>query len=166
MKKNLFLYLFIFSLLINVFTYMYFSGKEKFQSERADKLQSEVKGIRDTLALATSQLDKANYFAFENNENALDYFAGKDVEQIAIKVRDAIYAQNAKPGGNSLVGYPQMGEPFTINNYKILNHRWVIVDFSNGTIKGETILKYFVDDNGEISFETAETLLYTNTVNN
>lgn len=166
MKKNLFLYLFIFALLINVFTYMYFSNKQKYEADRIENLQGRVKTLKDSLAAETVILDKANYFSFEKNDDAQQYFAGQDIEQLEIKVRDGLYAANAKPGGNPYTGYPAIGgKPFVINQYKLLNNRWVIVDFTNGIARGEAIIKYFIEDDGSVTFENAETLLHANTIN-
>ncbi len=145
---------------------MYFSNKQKFEDERIATMETRAKSLKDSLSAETLKAEKANHFSLEDNYNATQYFEGKDVNEIAIKVRDGIYAQNVQPGGNPLVGYPQMGNPFVINNFKILNNRWVIADFSNGTIQGEVILKYFLDDDGKVSYETAETLLHANTINN
>ena len=43
---------------------------------------------------------------------------------------------------------------------KVLNHRWIIADFSDGEIWGEVLLKYFVNDDNSISFEVNQSLLY------
>lgn len=166
MRKNLFLYLFIFSLLINVFTYMYFTNKQKFEEGRIESLESRVKSYKDSLTVEKEKVYDANYFSLEYNNNAQQYFSSYNVEDIAIKVRDGIYALNKQGVGNSLVPYPPMnGKPFFINSIKILNNRWVIADFSNGTMAGELIIKYFVDGEGNVSFENAETILYANTMN-
>lgn len=166
MKRNLFLYLFIFSLLINVFTYMYFTNKLKFETTRIDNYDLKAKSLKDSLDIERNKVYDANYFSLDQNDNAKQYFADKDIEKIQIAVRDAIFAGNAKAGGNPLVTYPQLeGRPFTVNNYKILNNRWVIIEFTNGKMYGESILKYFVEDDGSITFEEAETLLHANTIN-
>jgi len=161
MKKNLFLYLFIFSLLINVFTYMFFTGKQKFEDERLVATEAKIKTAKDSLVTEKKKLESENYFTLENDVNAKEYFAGKDVKAISIKVRDEIYKQNITPGGNPLVGYPAMdGSPFTVAKIRVLNHRWVIADFTNGKHWGEVILKYFIEENGSVSFERADSILY------
>lgn len=145
---------------------MYFSEQHKYETRRNEEFEKRVLILKDSIATNELQLESANYFALENNQNAKNYYSGQDIEQIKIKVRDGIYAKNVEPNGNSLVQYPPMnGKPFKIDNIKVLNHRWVIADFSNGSIFGEVILKYFLEDNGEITFETAETLLYPLTAN-
>jgi hypothetical protein len=43
---------------------------------------------------------------------------------------------------------------------KVLNHRWIIADFSDGEYWGEVLLKYFVNDDQTITFEINQSLLY------
>ena len=47
-----------------------------------------------------------------------------------------------------------------INKVKILNHRWIIADFSDGEYWGEVLIKYFINDDETVSFETFQSLLY------
>jgi hypothetical protein len=123
--------------------------------------------MEQKVAVLKDSIDKAgkDYFSLPNNYNSVEYFAGADVNAIAIKVRDGIYAQNVNPNGNPLVKYPSMGgNKFMINKIKVLNSRWVIADFSGGTTSGEVLIQYFLDDNGQVSYETLQTFIYPNTV--
>jgi hypothetical protein len=166
MKKSLFLYLFVFAILVNVFTYVYFSNQHKFDTQRVESMQAKLKTTKDSLVKVSDQLHDANYFSLENNENALEYFEDQDIALIQKNISNAIFKLNDKPEGNPLTGYPAMGDkPFSINKFKILNHRWIIADYTNGKVWGEAIIKYFVDSNGNITFETAETALHSNTLN-
>jgi hypothetical protein len=55
-----------------------------------------------------------------------------------------------------------MGEQkFIINKIKILNHRWIIADYSNGSLWGEVLLKYFINEDQTISFEIMNSYLYS-----
>jgi len=140
---------------------MYFTNQQNFEHERVEKMQGKLKTVRDSIKADASKNAGDNYFSLKNDDNAREYFADQDIEAITIKVRDAIYAKNAAPGGNDLVGYPEMdGKPFAISKIKVLNHRWVIVDFSNGTRWGEALLKYFVEDDGSVTVERVETTLF------
>lgn len=166
MKKNLFLYLFIFAVLINIFTYMYFTNKAKYNDGRIKSMQERITTSSDSLKSITSRLDEADYFSLENNDNAIDYFGVADIKGLAAKVREGIDQMNQTKGGNPLVDYPAVGgAPFIINKVKILNHRWIIADFSNGSAWGEVLLKYFIDSDGKVSYETMQTVLYSDTVN-
>lgn len=166
MKKNLFLYLFIFALLINVFTYMYFSNKQKFEDERIAKLEASRKSLKDSISLEKEKVAEANYFTLATNDNALDYFAeSMDITSLDKKIKDGILDQNSNPKGNPLVGYDALnGSNFLINKVQVLNHRWIIADFSNGTAWGEVLIKYFANPDGTFEYKTMETLLHTGTV--
>jgi hypothetical protein len=43
---------------------------------------------------------------------------------------------------------------------KILNHRWIIADFSDGEYWGEALIKYFINEDETVSFETFQSLIY------
>lgn len=161
MKKQLLLYLFIFAIIINVFTYMYFTNKQKYEDARIENMQAKLKTAQDSLKTNAALLDDANYFSLEHNTNAVQYFEGKDIIKLTIAIRDAIYKQNSNPNGNPLAQYPPAeGRPFTINKFKILNNRWIIADFTNGMQWGEVIIKYFIENDGSVTFENAEANLH------
>lgn len=140
---------------------MFFSNKQKYEEQKIEKIKANVKADEENLKAEKEKMATENYFSLENNDNAKAYFEGQDAAAIAIKVRDAIYKQNTSPSGNPLIGYPAMdGKVFTIAKVKVLNHRWVIADFSNGLRWGEVLLKYFIEEDGSVSFERAESTLY------
>ncbi|MBP6758885.1 MAG: hypothetical protein KA133_06495 [Flavobacterium sp.] len=164
MKKSLLLYLFILVLLFNVFTYMYFSKQLTFEKDKLAKTEAKFK--KDLEAVNTKLVD-ANYFSLEKNENAQNYFNPDNatktiqVEKLIPFVTEKLMDLNANPKGNPYVGQDQIGaNKFIINKVKILNHRWIIADFSDGEYWGEVLIKYFINDDETVSFETFQTLLY------
>ncbi|AOZ98396.1 hypothetical protein [Flavobacterium commune] len=164
MKKSFTLYAFILLVLINIFTYMFLSKEVKFEQNRYEKT---TKKLRDSVALMTDKLIDANYFSLENNENAQNYFdsaiANKTIayEKLIPVVTEKLMDLNANPKGNPYVGQDQIGvNKFVINKVKVLNHRWIIADYSDGKMWGEVLLKYFVNEDESISFEVMQSLLY------
>lgn len=164
MKKSLLLYLFILVLLFNVFTYMYYSKQLAFEQNRFTK--KEVNFNKDIEAVNAKLID-ANYFSLENNENAQNYFNPDNatktiqIEKLIPFVTEKLMDLNANPKGNPYIGQDQIGaNKFIINKVKILNHRWIIADFSDGEYWGEVLIKYFVNDDETVSFETFQSLLY------
>lgn len=164
MKKTI-VYLFIFSVLLNIFTYMYFTKKGKSEEDRIENFQKESKAKKDSIATLRTRLADANYFAFETNDNAMDYFEDYDALQLQEKIINEILSLNENPKGNPLTGYePIGGNPTLINKIKILNHRWIIADFSAGNAWGEVLIKYFVNKDKPSDFQTIETFVYANTI--
>jgi hypothetical protein len=108
-------------------------------------------------------LANANYFALESDQDAQEYFYsnGLDYQKIAIKVKEDLITLNENKNGNKLVPYePIDGKPFLINTSKVLNHRWIIAEFSSGEFWGQILIKYFVSEGKPTEFETVETVLY------
>ncbi|TDD98777.1 hypothetical protein [Flavobacterium cellulosilyticum] len=164
MKKSFLLYLFILVLLLNVFTYMYLSKELDFEQKKFANLEKRMK---ENLEKNTALLADANYFSLAKNENAQNYFNPDNatktiqVEKLIPFVTEKLLDLNSNPKGNPFVGQDQIGaNKFIINKVRILNHRWIIADFSDGEYWGEVLLKYFINEDETVSFETIQSLLY------
>lgn len=164
MKKPL-LYLFILSVLLNVFTYMYFTKKTKFEEDRIANFQKEAKAKKDSIASLNNQIMDANYFSLEYNDNAIEYLEDFDVTQLTAEIRDEINSLNESPNGNPLTKYDKInGNKAIINKIKILNHRWIIADFNIGGAWGEVLIKYFKTEGKPTEYETMDTFIYPKTL--
>jgi hypothetical protein len=131
------------------------NGKDK----EVQKVKAQLKTSRDSVM----QFSNANYFALESDEDAQEYFFSNnlDYQKVAVKVKEDLIVLNENKNGNRLVPYePIDGKPFIINTSKILNHRWLIAEFSNGDLWGQILVKYFVSADKPTDFETVETVLY------
>ena len=139
--KNVILYALIFSLLFNVFQYVNSTKILDAKDKEVLKVKANLKTSRDSVA----SLANANYFALESDEDA----------------QEDLISLNENKKGNPLVPYePIDGVPFLINTSKILNHRWIIAEFSCGDLWGQVLIKYFVTEGKPTDFETVETVLY------
>lgn len=164
MKKSLLLYLFILAILLNVFTYMFYSKEVAFEQNKYKKTTTKLK---DSLNSVTAKLSDAKYFSLEKNENAQNYFDSANsentisYEKLIPYVTEKLLDFNANPNGNPYVGQDKLGaNKFIINKVRILNHRWIIADFSDGEYWGEVLLKYFINEDETVSFEIIQSLLY------
>lgn len=161
--KNTILYLFIFSLLINIFQYV--NSNKILDAKEQQILNSKkyLKISRDSL----KSFSENNSFDLKNNDNAQEYFynKGMDYNKIIEKVNNDINALNANKAGNPLIPYDMIdGKAFLISRIKMVNHRWVIAEFSNGKIWGEVLLKYFIVGDKPTEFETIDTVLFEATL--
>lgn len=157
--KNVILYALIFSLLFNVFQYINSTKILEAKDKEVVKVKDRLKISRDSVFT----LANANYFALESDQDAQEYFYsnGLDYQKTAIKVKEDLITLNENKNGNELVPYePINGKPFLINTSKVLNHRWIIAEFSNGDFWGQILVKYFVSEGKPTEFETVETVLY------
>jgi len=157
--KNVILYALIFSLLFNVFQYINSTKILEAKDKEVVKVKDRLKISRDSVVT----LANANYFSLESDQDAQEYFYsnGLDYQKTAIKVKEDLITLNENKNGNKLVPYePIDGKPFLINTSKVLNHRWIIAEFSNGDFWGQILVKYFVSQGKPTEFETVETVLY------
>lgn len=137
MKRQLYLYLFILSALVTAFTYMYLSKALSFEKK---KNEVEMQYIKDSIA-------KANFI-----EN--------DVQKLIPQIKEALLSYNDDPKGNKFVGQEQKADQkFVISEIKILNHRWIKADYSDGKYSGEVMLNYFVEKDGKITFQTMDSFI-------
>jgi hypothetical protein len=157
--KNVVLYALVFSLLFNVFQFVNSTKILESKDKEVVKVKNHLKMSRDSV----SQLANANYFALESDEDAQEYFynSNLDYQKVAFKVKEDLMVLNENKNGNKLVPYePIDDKPFIVNTSKILNHRWLIAEFSNGDLWGQILVKYFVSADKFTEFETVETVLY------
>lgn len=164
MQKSFLLYATIISVLLSVFTYMYYSKELAFTKDQNNKY---TKRYQDTLSTLKSQLADANYFSLERNDNAQNYFEATQqdkfiaYEKLIPHVTEKLLDYNQDPKGNPYTGQDQFGaQKFIINKVKVINHRWIIADYSDGQYWGEVLLKYFVNEDESISFEIIQSVLY------
>jgi hypothetical protein len=166
MKNQIYLYLAIFGVLSTIFIWMFYKNDNKFLEKRYD---IDVKKYQDSLNSVREQFNDANYFSLENNQNAKDYLEKTVSEEfypatkVIEKVKELLLKENDNVLGNKYVEFPKMGEQkFIINRIKVINHRWIIADFSNGTLWGEIYLRYFIEEDNSITFEVKDSFLYPN----
>ncbi len=144
--------------MLNVFTYMYYSKKDAVIEKR---FEEKNKNIRDSITVLSDKLYDSNYFSLETNDRAQDYLEDYNIDELMPKVKEALISYNDDKLGNKYVDQsPIDGKKFIINKIKILNHRWIIVDYSNSDYWGEALIQYFIADDKSISFETIKTYLY------
>lgn len=158
MKKQLYLYLFILTGLFLIFTYSYYS---KALSNEQQKSEKTIKSLKAQLQNLNDQMYDANYFSLLQNQRSQDYFEQFDYNEIHTKITNDLLAFNDLAEGNPYTGQEKTGaQKFIINKIKILNHRWIIADFSNGELWGDVVIKYFVNEDKSIEFKVTDTFIY------
>lgn len=164
MGKQILMYLFIFSLLFTIFIYVNDKRILDDREEKISALENRVQQLKEneeeSIASANSseQLD----FQLDGNESALTYFdkIGVDTEGLTQKIEDAIISQNKGAEDNPLVPYDGINGPVRVNKVQVLNHKWVIAEFTDGKYWGEIFLSYSVNPDGTFSFTSEKSFLY------
>ena len=161
MQKKIFLYLFVFATLTAI--YLGVSGSKQINSlnDTISKLEDREEAYKDSLQQSLFDILDMQYFSLENNDDALSYYDHLNLDDQAGYVSDRLLETNERKGDNPLVPYEGMNGDFKINKIKILNHKWIIADFSDGKYWGELLIQYQIKDNRDVDFTVADHLLYS-----
>lgn len=161
MKRHVYLYLFIFSALIALYLYIGGSNRLKIQKAETESRDSRINALNDSLRDEKLKVLEMQYFSLENNDDALAYYDHLSLDNPVRYISDKLLETNEKRGDNPLVPYEGMENDFKINKIKILNHRWIIADFSDGKYWGELFIRYELKDDLGVDFTLLDHLLYT-----
>ena len=161
MQKNIYLYLFVFAALIAL--YLAVAGNRNLTALERDLAESgqAVRQLEDSLRDARLEVLEIQYFSLENNDDALAYYDHLNLESPARYIADKLLETNEQKGNNPLVPYEGMENDFKINKIKVLNHKWILADFSDGKYWGEILLEYQLKDDLGVDFTLLDHLLYT-----
>lgn len=164
MKNKIFMYLFIFSVLLIIFQYANSKNILDQYEEDISYYKDKIEEQEATISQLENETLELNSFCINNNEQALTYFEdqGFDTEDLLPKIEDALYETNNYEGDDhSIVPYVSMTEnKILINQVRILNHKWIVANFTDGAYWGEVFLTYDVSPEGDISFERINYFMY------
>ena len=161
MKSKIFLYLFLFASLISLFMYVSNNNMQKEKDAKIERLQTSISTLKDSVQESQLKVMDMQYFSLENNDDALAYYDHLQLENPSRYIADKLLETNEKKGDNPLIPYEGMEGDFKLNKIKILNHKWIVADFSDGKFWGEVLIKYELKDDFGIDFTLLDHLLYT-----
>lgn len=161
MKSKIFLYLFIFASLIVLYLFVSSGNMVKDNANRIEKLKTKIATLQDSVEGSQLKILDMQYFSLENNDDALAYYEHLEIKEPSLYISDKLLETNEKNGDNPLIPYAGMESDFKINKIKLLNHKWIIADFSDGKYWGEILVKYELKDDMAVDFTLIDHLLYT-----
>ncbi|WP_339705606.1 hydrolase [uncultured Kriegella sp.] len=161
MKGKIFLYLFLFMALIALYLFMSNGKMIAAKDAQLEKLDAKIDNLQDSVQQTQLKVLDMQYFSLENNDDALVYYDHLQLEDPSRYIADKLLETNEQKGDNPLIPYEGMESDFKINKIKILNHKWIISDFSDGKYWGELLIKYELNDNLGVDFTLVDHLLYT-----
>ena len=164
MKNRIFMYLFIFTLLLVLFQFV----NSKSIIEDYDKKMTNIETKNASFADSITALMDANFelsrFSLEFNDDAMSYYEdqGFKISDLVPFIKDELYKLNVYEGDDHpLVPYASMtGNKMMINSIRLLNHKWIIADFSDGKYWGEMLVNYEIVDNKDLKFRLLDYWLY------
>lgn len=163
MKYKIFLYLFLFTLLLVIFQYVNSKNVFEVYQNKLNISKERIEAYKDSTMSLEDELLDLMYFNLENNEDALSYFErdGYDTSELIPFIKDEIYKLNEIEGQHPIVPYASMTDGrMLINTVRLLNHKWILADFSDGKYWGELFITYEIVDKKELKFKLVESFMY------
>ncbi len=168
MSKKTGIFLVLISLFLFIVTsYVVLSLKNKtcevskLETEKAVYVDS-VKFFKDSIIKLQDSIYNLSVFTLDENAPALDYldkfYGFKDNWPGFIFNR--LMSTNEQAGNNPLIPYEGIEGPFKINNVQILNHKWIIANFTDGKYWGEIFLEYEPLKNDSVHFKVIKSFIY------
>ncbi|WP_459209575.1 hypothetical protein [Aquimarina rhabdastrellae] len=162
MKGKIFMYLFVFALLYILFQFMNAKKASEVYDKKITSLEEKVETHKKEIdSLISANLD-LTYFSLDSNEDAAAYFEDQGYEAIKLAntISDQILSYNKAGEDNAIVPFVGMEGKMHINKVRLLNHKWIIADFTDGTYWGELFIVYDVKKDGTVDFEVVKSFLY------
>lgn len=163
MKKRILIYFLVFSVLLIIFQYVNAKRTLDALNKKAQDFRALSLSYKDSILVLQKQLSEATHFNLENNEDAISYFEADDhrIEALIPLIKNELYELNEVRGQHPVIPYAASeGRKMLINTVKILNHKWIIADFTDGEYWGEALIEYAVNKNETVDFELMGSFLY------
>ncbi len=161
MKSKIFLYLFVFVALICLYQFISTNNLQKALNSKIKGLQTNEQELKDSLEKSQLKILDIQYFSLENNDDALAYYDHLGLQNPTRYIEDKLLETNETSGDNPLIPYAGMESDFKINKIRVLNHKWILADFSDGKYWGDLVIQYELKDDLSVDFTLLDHLLYT-----
>lgn len=139
------------------------SCKNEQKIEKKQDCQEVVAIKNDSIELLKQENFTQKYFSLNSNEESLYFFHRNGIENpedfVILKLLETNITKDQR---HPLISYePRNNRKFRINSVRVLNHRWLICDFSDGLDWGELLVAYYLsDDNKSLEFKVFDSTLY------
>ena len=159
MQNKILIYILVFTSLILIFLSINYTKISSLNESNSRILKKKIDSLENQYKLLNKQFKDEIYFSIIDNQDAQAYFNDIDVDSLVSYIRDELYEKNFNKNSDSFVPVSNAKNKYLINKVKILNHKWIIADFSNGSRWGEMWIEYQLNGN-EVTFDIKDYFLY------
>ena len=159
MKIKIISYLLIFVSIILLFQIVNSGRILKREETLLDYKENSIVILKSQKEILENQIEEESYFSLFGNQKAINLLGAKYNDSIVLVIKDALYEINISYKKKLIIPYEDLGGVFLMNQVKVLNHKWIIANFSNGSMWGELLIEYVMEEK-EINFKTIDHFLY------
>ena len=158
MRNKIIQYLLIFISLIALYLFVSDMNKSEAFAASQERMTKRVEILKDSInQLVVEQTDNA-YFSLAVNRDAQQAHPDFSPGELQDILEDHILSTNDNPKGNPLLS--SLGSDWIINKIHVVNHKWILADFTNGTQWGDALILYKINTNGKPRLRLLNHVMY------
>jgi len=164
MKGKIYLYLFVFTLLLVIFQFVNSKNVLDTYEKRIKSNEDKIEKYKDSIIQIADKNLELMHFNIDYNEDAHMYFErqGYDSDQLIKIIKDQLISTNVYEGeDHPIIPYASMTDnKIMINTIRLINHKWIVADFTDGKHWGELFLTYELNEDQNLDFKLVEYTMY------
>jgi len=143
----------------------YGNKKIKADQQKIEKLQAKIESATKVSDSLENEVLELSYFDLRYDEYAGEYIEdyGIAIETVESLVLDTLVGANTAENDNPFVPLAGLDGTTKIDRVKLLNHKWAVADFTDGTYWGQVLYLYQITDAKKIKLEVITSHLYSKT---
>lgn len=158
MRSKIIQYLLIFISLIALYLFVSDLNKTEAFVASQERMSKRVESLKDSInQLVVAQTDNA-YFSLAVNRDAQQAHPDFSPGELQNILEEHILSTNDNPKGNPLLS--PLGTDWVIHKIHVVNHQWILADFTNGTQWGDALLSFQIHANGKPRLRLLNHLMY------
>ena len=158
MLNKIIQYLLIFISLIALYLFVSDMNKSEAFAASQERMSKRVDTLKDSIAqLVVEQTDNA-YFSLAVNRDAQQAHPDFSPEELQNIIENHVLSTNDNPNGNPLLS--SLGSDWIVNKIHMVNHQWILADFTNGTRWGDALILYQINSNGKPRLRLLNHVMY------
>ena len=158
MRNKIIQYLLIFISLIALYLFVSDLNKTEAFAASQERLTNRMQKLQDSIAqLITDQTEHA-YFSLAFNRDAQQAYLNLKPNDLQFLLEAYLLEQNDAPNGNPLLF--SVGKGWVVNKISIVNHQWLLADFTDGSQWGDALFQYQVKNNKQARLRLLNHVMY------
>ena len=158
MRNKIIQYLLIFISLIALYLFVSDLNKTAAFAASQERLTNRMQKLQDSIAqLITDQTEHA-YFSLAFNRDAQETYLNLKPNDLQLLLEAYLLEQNDAPNGNPLLS--SVGKGWIVNKISIVNHQWLLADFTDGSQWGDALFQYQVNYNKQVRLRLLNHVMY------
>jgi len=161
-NSKIHLYLFLISLLYILFQHQNASKKIDMDQKKITRQLAIIEKLKKNKDSLSYELEEHADFSLLQDDYAKEYLEDEnlDVQNTIELITDTFITNNQVDKDNPLVPMAGMMGVTKVDRVKVLNHKWIIVDYTDGTYWGQALYNYDFNSDKVLNLEVITSHIY------